>query len=86
MTRITDTSGQIWILIAGILLLLSIAWLIYKLTKSEQKRKESEDKFLQLESKINQLELQALESKLNPHLFKNILNSIQSHAYQTISH
>ncbi len=29
------------------------------------------------------MELQTLESKLNPHLFKNILNSIQSHAYQT---
>jgi LytS/YehU family sensor histidine kinase len=27
--------------------------------------------------------LQTLESKLDPHLFKNILNSIQSHAYQT---
>jgi sensor histidine kinase YesM len=29
------------------------------------------------------LHLQTLESRLNPHLFKNILNSIQSHAYQT---
>ncbi len=27
--------------------------------------------------------METLESKLNPHLFKNILNSIQSHAYQT---
>ena len=29
------------------------------------------------------MQLEKLESKLNPHLFKNILNSIQSHAYQT---
>jgi len=29
------------------------------------------------------LQLNALESKLDPHLFKNILNSIQSHAFQT---
>ena len=28
-------------------------------------------------------QLRLIESKLNPHLFKNILNSIQSHAYQT---
>jgi len=27
--------------------------------------------------------LELVESSLNPHLFKNILNSIQSHAYQT---
>ncbi|HMR85285.1 MAG TPA: histidine kinase [Niabella sp.] len=32
---------------------------------------------------MNSLQLEALESKLNPHLFKNILNSVQSHAYQT---
>lgn len=29
------------------------------------------------------MKLENLESKLNSHLFKNILNSIQSHAYQT---
>jgi LytS/YehU family sensor histidine kinase len=37
----------------------------------------------ELERKITPLELETLEAKLNPHLFKNILNSIQSHAYQT---
>lgn len=36
-----------------------------------------------MENKIQELQLETLESKLNPHLFKNILNSIQSHAYQT---
>lgn len=60
-----------------------IVYLIFRLTKSEKKRKKSDEKFHQLESKINKLELETLESKLNPHLFKNILNSIQSHAYQT---
>jgi LytS/YehU family sensor histidine kinase len=42
-----------------------------------------QNNYILLEQKINDLELQTLESKLNPHLFKNILNSIQSHAYQT---
>jgi LytS/YehU family sensor histidine kinase len=71
------------IVVLGITFLLIIAYLIYRLRNSEQKRRESEEKFQELESKINKLELQTLESKLNPHLFKNILNSIQSHAYQT---
>jgi LytS/YehU family sensor histidine kinase len=34
-------------------------------------------------NQIRPLQLEVLEAKLNPHLFKNILNSIQSHAYQT---
>jgi LytS/YehU family sensor histidine kinase len=66
-----------------IFLILTVAYLFWRLAKSEKKRRESEAIFQQLESKINKLELQTLESKLNPHLFKNILNSIQSHAYQT---
>lgn len=37
----------------------------------------------QLQGTFNYVQLEAIESKLNPHLLKNILNSIQSHAYQT---
>ncbi|MEO4006071.1 histidine kinase [Flavobacterium sp. CAU 1735] len=40
-------------------------------------------KYVDFEERFNHLQLETLESKLNPHLFKNILNSIQSHAYQT---
>jgi LytS/YehU family sensor histidine kinase len=36
-----------------------------------------------MEAKFQSLKLETLESRLNPHLFKNILNSVQSHAYQT---
>lgn len=66
-----------------ILLLACIVYLIFNLKKAEEKKRKAETKFQQLEGKINTLELQTLEAKLNPHLFKNILNSIQSHAYQT---
>ncbi|MCC5930633.1 MAG: histidine kinase [Cyclobacteriaceae bacterium] len=83
MKSIPDISNEIFISTIGIILLLIIVYLIFRLTKSEKKRKKSDEKFHQLESKINKLELETLESKLNPHLFKNILNSIQSHAYQT---
>ena len=57
--------------------------MIFRLKQSDKKKKETETKFNQLENKINSLQLENLESRLNPHLFKNILNSIQSHAYQT---
>ncbi len=78
-------SNELFFSITGLVLLLMgiSVYLLIRLIKSERKSKDSEEKFIKLEGKINQLELQTLESKLNPHLFKNILNSIQSHAYQT---
>lgn len=36
-----------------------------------------------IEQKLHEVQLEHIGSKLNPHLFKNILNSVQSHAYQT---
>lgn len=44
---------------------------------------EWQQKYEALELKTHDLELQNIKYKLNPHLFKNTLNSIQSHAYQT---
>ena len=67
----------------GVLFVWAIAYLLFKLLRSDKEKKEIESKYRQLESRINSLQLETLESKLNPHLFKNILNSIQSHAYQT---
>ncbi|OYQ33199.1 histidine kinase [Flavobacterium cyanobacteriorum] len=54
-----------------------------KLKQSQKVKEELQDRFLDMENKLNTLQLQTLEGRLNPHLFKNILNSIQSHAYQT---
>ncbi len=81
----TNTDISIFYFIAGLGLILGamIIYLIIRLIKTEKKRNIAETKFQQLEGKINTLQLETLESKLNPHLFKNILNSIQSHAYQT---
>jgi len=85
MNTYADPEAQFVYLLAGVLLILMalIVYLVAKLLKSEKNKKQSESKFQQLEKKIDTLHLQTLESKLNPHLFKNILNSIQSHAYQT---
>lgn len=35
------------------------------------------------QQRLNEVQLEQIGTKLNPHLFKNILNSVQSHAYQT---
>ncbi|AWH85440.1 histidine kinase [Flavobacterium album] len=66
-----------------VLFFIIIVVLIYRLNISEKVRNKFETKFVELENKANTLQLQTLEARLNPHLFKNILNSIQSHAYQT---
>ncbi len=60
--------------------------LLMVLRTLRRERKEKlvmEEKFTELELKIHSLELDTIKYKLNPHLFKNTLNSIQSHAYQT---
>lgn len=58
--------------------------MVYSTLKKERKeRTDMEKKYTELELKIHSLELDTIKYKLNPHLFKNTLNSIQSHAYQT---
>lgn len=78
-------SGNIIILLSSVTGLLGLALVVvsfkyYKSKKHELKLKED---FKLLENRINAIELEDLKHKINPHLFKNILNSIQSHAYQT---
>lgn len=68
--------------VSGILALACL-WLALRYSRAKKVRRELERRFVELETKTNTLQLQTLESRLNPHLFKNILNSIQSHAYQT---
>jgi len=75
-----------WFIIAICLIVILIAlsvflYLIY--LKANKIGKKIESEYRELEDNYNGLKLESLESKLNPHLFKNILNSIQSHAYQT---
>ena len=78
------TKAMIYTLLSIIILLLvGIAFLVIHLIRSGKEKKKLQENFSLLEMKVNDLHLNTLESKLNPHLFKNILNSIQSHAYQT---
>lgn len=61
----------------------ALAFLWLTLKKERREKAVMEKKYTELELKIHSLELDTIKYKLNPHLFKNTLNSIQSHAYQT---
>lgn len=65
-----------------VILLSIIIFLLYKIRKTKKVKQIAEEKLEVLELKMTSLRLETLEAKLNPHLFKNILNSIQSHTYQ----
>ncbi|MES2680950.1 MAG: histidine kinase [Bacteroidota bacterium] len=60
-----------------------VIFLRLKIKRTHTKNQELQSQYRVLENKINTMELEGLNYKINPHLFKNILNSIQSHAYQT---
>lgn len=84
MNKIQESNVMIYMFLTIILILVIVLfYLVYLLIQSGKSKKKVEEKFYLLEMKVNDLQLETLESKLNPHLFKNILNSIQSHAYQT---
>lgn len=74
---------QILLLISNGILLGIIGFLLYSRYQQKTKNELIENEKAKLGEKVNLLELENIESRLNPHLLKNILNSIQSHAYQT---
>ena len=74
---------HILLLITNFILLGIIGFLLYSRYQQKTKNELIENEKAKLGEKVNLLELENIESRLNPHLLKNILNSIQSHAYQT---
>ena len=77
-----DTLFFILLLISATLLV-GMILLFLRLRQSDREKRKMAEQIEQLQGTFNTLQLESLESKLNPHLLKNILNSIQSHAYQT---
>lgn len=65
------------------LLMICVVYLLIKINHINKKNSLLQKEYKILETKFNSVELEDLKYKINPHLFKNILNSIQSHAYQT---
>jgi LytS/YehU family sensor histidine kinase len=78
-----SVSPLIIALLAILVCLGIIARYVYQLKKERKLKQAIEERYNELEIKVNSLELENIKYKLNPHLFKNTLNSIQSHAYQT---
>lgn len=76
-------STTILLLNLSAILIVYIIYLLVKINRITNQNKKIQEDFKVLETKINSVELEDLKYKINPHLFKNILNSIQSHAYQT---
>jgi LytS/YehU family sensor histidine kinase len=66
-----------------VLSLATVIFLLFRLNKAANDKQAIKAKYREMESKFEQVQLENLDSRLNPHLFKNILNSVQSHAYQT---
>lgn len=62
---------------------LLIIFLVIQLNKLRKDKSLLDTRYQELKDKYDQIALENLDSRLNPHLFKNILNSVQSHAYQT---
>jgi sensor histidine kinase YesM len=73
-----------WIVIF-LLIACIVAIIVLFIAREKEKRLNQAlvSKYRELEDKYNQIELDNIDSRLSPHLFKNILNSVQSHAYQT---
>lgn len=75
-----------WIIVYSVvlvLLIIGLLWLWNHNRKLMQALQDFQKQNAEVYEKAKFLELENISSKLNPHLFKNILNSIQSHAYQT---
>lgn len=73
----------LWIIGISIVLGAWIIYLLIRLHKEQQKTLETKKKFEEIEYQLDNISLDSIESRINPHLLKNILNSIQSHVYQS---
>lgn len=82
----SETTYHILLAVISAALLFALLLVLYFTGRYHRARREKEDtekRYRELESRVHTLQLDSLEARLNPHLFKNVLNSIQSHAYQT---
>ncbi len=66
-----------------LLLIVAVCYFWFQMRKYRQMIEDYHKSTGYLERKYETIELENIDTRLNPHLFKNILNSIQSHAYQS---
>lgn len=72
-----------WLIILSVVLFLTTAFFAIQYAGEKKKKNDISERLIHLTREIKSAELERINFKLNPHLFRNTLNSIQSHAYQT---
>ena len=70
-------------IVFSLVLIACIIYLIIRLQQEQKKNIATKKKYAEMELRLNDFQLKTIETKINPHLLKNILNSIQSHVYQS---
>lgn len=78
-----EHTALIFLSFLSVLLIGLLAYLGFKNKAISKENRQLTIENKVLENKVGDIELEGIKHKMNPHLFKNILNSIQSHAYQT---
>ena len=66
-----------------LLLLVAVAYFWFQMRKYKQMIDDYNKSTGYLERKYESIEMDNIDARLNQHLFKNVLNSIQSHVYQS---
>ena len=66
-----------------LLLIVAVAYFWFRMRKYKQTIDDYHKSTGYLERKYENIELENIDTRLNQHLFKNVLNSIQSHVYQS---
>jgi len=74
---------MIWTIGIAVVLGSWVVYLLIRLHQEQKKTLEAKKKFEEIEYQLDNIQLETIESRINPHLLKNILNSIQSHVYQS---
>ncbi|MFA5971338.1 MAG: histidine kinase [Lentimicrobiaceae bacterium] len=74
---------MIWTIGIAVVLGSWVVYLLIRLHQEQKKTLEAKKKFEEIEYQLDNIKLETIESRINPHLLKNILNSIQSHVYQS---
>lgn len=77
------TENMIWTIGIAVVLGSWVVYLLIRLQKEQKKTLKIKKKFEEIEYQLDNIQLETIESRINPHLLKNILNSIQSHVYQS---
>jgi len=80
---LTLNGNPLWAIAILVALGTWIVYLMIRLRREQRKNRDTISKYEEIEQQFNSIKLESAETRLNPHLLKNILNSVQSHVYQS---